>query len=348
MHYDAFISHASEDKDTFVRPLAEQLRKRGHRIWFDEFSLSVGDSLRRSLDKGLRDSRYGIVVLSEDFFKKKWTNYELDGLVQLNIDNPGRLLPIWHGVGQKEVIKFSPPLADIYAVSSRIGTPKDVAAILDGVIGRIVHTTQDGEQITLLDVPSSPAKGEQELGFHTLLRSETERLLNKSDAIIRIENIIVPLRDDFACFEFKHWQDAGGSLKFVRSDLANANTGALIPHNITTRCKTEHELNLACAFEPQGRFPLKLTLEISAANYFPCLFSLGTGYTQYDILYPIDHFIYEFNCPNKQMFQSLKVSANGKPLDRIEDIAQLTWLAKFEGVRPRQPLKITINNSAIL
>lgn len=50
--YDAFISHASEDKESLARPLAEKLRDLGFSIWYDEFQLKVGDSLRRSIDKG--------------------------------------------------------------------------------------------------------------------------------------------------------------------------------------------------------------------------------------------------------------------------------------------------------
>ena len=69
--YDAFISHASEDKAGFVRPLAKALGKMGFRVWYDEFELRVGDSLRQSIDKGLINSRFGIVVLSSAFFAKK-------------------------------------------------------------------------------------------------------------------------------------------------------------------------------------------------------------------------------------------------------------------------------------
>jgi hypothetical protein len=54
MDWDAFISHASEDKDQIARPLYLQLQELGLRIWFDEFTLTVGDSLRRSIDKGWR------------------------------------------------------------------------------------------------------------------------------------------------------------------------------------------------------------------------------------------------------------------------------------------------------
>ncbi len=70
MLYDAFICHASEDKDVFVRPLAEKLRESHLEIWYDEFSLKVGDSLRESIDKGLSKCRFGIVILSPAFFNK--------------------------------------------------------------------------------------------------------------------------------------------------------------------------------------------------------------------------------------------------------------------------------------
>jgi hypothetical protein len=47
---------------------------------FDEFTLSVGDRLRRSIDRGLANCRYGIVILSPMFFGKEWPQRELDGL----------------------------------------------------------------------------------------------------------------------------------------------------------------------------------------------------------------------------------------------------------------------------
>ena len=73
--YDVFISHASEDKEEVVRPLAQALRDHGLEVWFDEFELRIGSSLRRTIDRGLAGSRFGVVVFSKDFFGKGWTNY---------------------------------------------------------------------------------------------------------------------------------------------------------------------------------------------------------------------------------------------------------------------------------
>jgi hypothetical protein len=131
MLYDVFISHASEDKEKFVRPLAEALRKHRVEVWYDEFSLKPGDSLRRSIDRGLTKSRYGVVVLSEHFFQKRWTEWELDGLVQRQLSSSHRLIiPIWHGVDRKTVADYSPPLADIIAVQSSAGLKNVVTALL--------------------------------------------------------------------------------------------------------------------------------------------------------------------------------------------------------------------------
>src|SRR5205809_4089479 len=79
---DSFICHAKEDKQAIVEPLALQLNRLGARVWYDKWSLEIGDSLRQKIDEGLRDSRFGIVVLSKNFFAKKWPQTELDGLVE--------------------------------------------------------------------------------------------------------------------------------------------------------------------------------------------------------------------------------------------------------------------------
>ena len=82
--HDVFISHASEDKEDIIRPLANALIKEGLSVWYDEMTLRIGDSLRQKIDKGLANSRVGLVVLSPSFIDKGWTNYELDGIVSKN------------------------------------------------------------------------------------------------------------------------------------------------------------------------------------------------------------------------------------------------------------------------
>jgi TIR domain len=131
MLFDVFICHASEDKDILVRPLAERLAAARLEVWYDEFSLKVGDGLRRSIDRGLTKSRYGIVVLSPAFFRKAWPQWELDGLVQRQNRAGGTLiLPIWHDVDFDDVFAFSPSLSDKYAADTRDGIDEVIEDLL--------------------------------------------------------------------------------------------------------------------------------------------------------------------------------------------------------------------------
>lgn len=114
--WDAFLSHASEDKESFVRPLVGQLTMLGVRVWYDEFSLRVGDSLARSIDHGLAESRYGIVILSPSFLSKRWPERELRGLVAREIGGTNVILPVWLHVCREDVLRYSPPLADTFAI----------------------------------------------------------------------------------------------------------------------------------------------------------------------------------------------------------------------------------------
>lgn len=133
--FDVFISHASEDKDDFVRPLAVKLSEIGLRVWYDESTLKVGDSLRRKIDNGLARSRYGIVVLSSAFFIKNWPQYELDGMVAREMEGRKVILPIWHKVSKSEVLSFSPTLADKVAINSSLSSIEEIANQIMEVIG---------------------------------------------------------------------------------------------------------------------------------------------------------------------------------------------------------------------
>jgi hypothetical protein len=132
--YDVFISHASEDKDEVVRPLAIALQAEGLSVWYDEFEMKIGDSLRRKIDKGLANSRFGIVVLSKDFIKKGWTNYELDGIITKVVSGEQIMLPIWHNITKQEVIDFSPSLADKLARNTSAYTVEEIATEIAEVI----------------------------------------------------------------------------------------------------------------------------------------------------------------------------------------------------------------------
>jgi len=125
--YDVFVSHASEDKVEFVRPFVNFLNEKGVQVWYDEFELKVGDRLRRSIDNGLKNSRFGIVVLSESFFNKEWPQVELDGLFAREIEGEKVILPIWHNISKDKVRSYSPTISDILAINTASFTIEEVA-----------------------------------------------------------------------------------------------------------------------------------------------------------------------------------------------------------------------------
>lgn len=119
--WDVFVCHASEDKEDFVRPLVSALAESGLRVWYDERTLRIGDSLRVAIDEGLARSRFGIVVLSSSFFEKRWPQQELDGLVSKEVVGVKVILPIWHNISAEEVRRNSPLLAGRIAAKSSDG-----------------------------------------------------------------------------------------------------------------------------------------------------------------------------------------------------------------------------------
>lgn len=153
--FDVFISHASEDKDSIARPLADELKRRGLRVWYDETALGWGCSLRREIDAGLANSRFGVVILSEHFFSKEWPQAELDGLLTKEMNGGERLLPIWHNITRDAVERFSPILASKMARNSVDRSVEQLAVELVSICRRspvsILQPTTRTEYVSISD-----------------------------------------------------------------------------------------------------------------------------------------------------------------------------------------------------
>ena len=100
---------------------------KGAKVWLDKYEMTVGDSLRQSIDDGLAHSRYGIVILSETYFKKFWTGKELNGLFAKQEDGKKVILPIWHNISKDKVKEYSPILADMVALKTADFTTDELA-----------------------------------------------------------------------------------------------------------------------------------------------------------------------------------------------------------------------------
>jgi hypothetical protein len=131
----AFISHDTRDKEVIARPLALELLRLSVPVWFDDFSLKVGDSLREKIEKGLLECRKCILVVTQNFLSNTgWTKTEFNAIFTREIlERENLVLPIWAGVSAREVLDFSPTLADRRAINWTAGVERaagEIAAVL--------------------------------------------------------------------------------------------------------------------------------------------------------------------------------------------------------------------------
>lgn len=133
----AFISHDSRDKDEIARPLAIQLQRKLCPVWFDEFALKPGDSLREKIEQGLKEAAKCIVILSPHFLSnKRWTKMEFNSVFTREIlEEKNVFLPVWHSVTPKDVYEYSPSLANRVGVQWSLGL-EEVARKLQAEIGK--------------------------------------------------------------------------------------------------------------------------------------------------------------------------------------------------------------------
>ena len=132
----AFISHDSRDKDLLVRELASKMTTMMCPVWYDEYSLKVGDSLRESIESGLKKSKKCIIILSSNFIENNgWTKAEFDSIFTREIhERKNIILPVWHNINKQQVYNYCPRLLDKVALNSSEGIDslahKLVSAIL--------------------------------------------------------------------------------------------------------------------------------------------------------------------------------------------------------------------------
>ncbi|WP_071527246.1 toll/interleukin-1 receptor domain-containing protein [Nodosilinea nodulosa] len=168
-----FICHASEDKESFVRPLAKYLLKSGASIFYDEYSIKLGDSLTQKINEGLQSADFAIIVLSEAFFQKNWTQAELQSIFNLHVSSSLRLIIIYHGITNDDVRNIYPLLADIYSANSDKG--------IEEVVRKIFEDTSFKSDLQYIR-SDTPALDEDIAtgGLHVAIRFELGYLYEKS------------------------------------------------------------------------------------------------------------------------------------------------------------------------
>jgi hypothetical protein len=135
MAYELFISYASEDKEALVRPLADWFSHQGVKVWYDDYVLMPGDSIREKINEGLRVCPYGLVVLSPRFYAKSWPQRELNSLFSLMTNaTDRRLIPVVLDMSFKDLGSRDPLLADIKGLSAEVGVEAVGRAVIQTMI----------------------------------------------------------------------------------------------------------------------------------------------------------------------------------------------------------------------
>ena len=173
-----FISHASEDKASFVDQLAAALKEH-YEIWYDNFALKVGRSLLEQISKGLSECDYGIVVLSPDFFRKKWPQAELDGLFALETPDRKIILPVLKDISAEEVSKHSPILAGRFAAPASAG--------VEAVVAQIRQATGVAERMRELSPVDRIMKEARTLAHSLKHKQDAEFLMQSPQGVYLVE-----------------------------------------------------------------------------------------------------------------------------------------------------------------
>lgn len=224
--YNVFICHASEDKDSFVRPLTIKLKELKIKVWFDESEIKLGDSLRRKIDEGLAKSQYGVVVLSPHFFAKEWPQRELDGLTSREINGEKVILPVWHNIEIDDVREFSPILADRVAARSSDGIENVAKKIFEALFNKKLVNDSPLEDLPEESSPFEEQrkkynKRELEIKAISLRQILVERATGRSNRSKEFETLrkdllaVKPIRQEIPAF-LEACQDLNAFWEYIK------------------------------------------------------------------------------------------------------------------------------------
>ena len=128
--YDVFISHANKDKLTFIDELYNSLDDLGINIFYDKKSLEWGDKWKDRILDGVKQSEFAIIVISENFFDREWTEKELNEFLNRQNKNGQKIiLPVVHNITMEQLRDKYPSVAEIQAINSQDYTCDQIAIL---------------------------------------------------------------------------------------------------------------------------------------------------------------------------------------------------------------------------
>ena len=128
--YDVFLSHASKDKISYVEELKQTLDILGIDVFYDKDTIEWGDAWKKKIYEGLEKSEFAIIVISENFFDREWTELELKELLERqNAEGQKLILPILHNITTDQLKEKYPAVADIQAIESKDNSYEKIALL---------------------------------------------------------------------------------------------------------------------------------------------------------------------------------------------------------------------------
>ena len=130
---DVFLSHASPDKEQYVRPFAHELDHKNITYWLDEAEIKWGEKITSKINTGLKQSEYVVVFISKAFVGRHWPESELaSALNKENSEGRTVVLPIIIG-DAKPLLKEYPLLRDKFYLRWNMGV-KALVSELENMI----------------------------------------------------------------------------------------------------------------------------------------------------------------------------------------------------------------------
>jgi hypothetical protein len=130
---DVFLCHAWDDRQGVAKDLHDLLEARGVRVWFSEKDVGLGVPLLRAIDKGLANSKVGIVLVTPALLRRLpaegIADKELSALLARE-----RLVPVVHGTTFEALRDISPLLAS----RSGLSTVEDTMAVVADKLAELV------------------------------------------------------------------------------------------------------------------------------------------------------------------------------------------------------------------
>ena len=345
-NYDVFISYASEDKKVIASPLAEELKRNGIRVWFDEFEIMPGDGLRRSIEIGMGNSKYGIVILSDNFFHKEWTNYELDGLVAMNMASPGSLLPIWYRISKEVVSKYSLPLSNILAVNASNMTIPQIVQNLLPKLGEYHYSVDKNENIvrslSKIIIPIS----DRESGYQVIKSINTDEIINNTTCVCTNEALIYPY-ENICEYKFNYWQARKGELNVITHMAYDCNTGKVISDGNKIVQNDGCRLLSIVHFNRITDGPIRIICKISATNLHSGLFTDGFSDMGFNHGRNLEYFAYYLVMPDKNDYKHIRLFAENEECKIINTVGKKEIGHMLWHVQGQTETKYRIINEAI-